>query len=202
MMRHCLRAMLGAWIAAPLGAQAAGGRAVPEVAALLDSVVAVGRRQDTAAFRRLAAPDFVFVHSTGRVNDLLGFLDFMRQGGPERVVDLRPPQYRDLGDVVVVTTHQATEVPGRGRNAFRAVDVVRRDGGAWRWVLHQSTRLPNVPAFVALPDSALDAYAGRYGPLAVTRDGARLLVTNASSPSARPAAFRPLPLLDAAPRAR
>lgn len=164
-----------------------------EVGALLDSVVAVGRRQDTAAFRRLATSDFVFVHSTGRVNDVLGYLAFMAQA-PDSIRALDPPQYRDYGDVVYVLTHSATFVRGRGWTEFRATDLVRREGGRWRWAAHQSTALPGTPAFVRVSGDVLDAYAGRYASAAgevrtVTRDGDRLLVTGASG---RPTGYRPL----------
>lgn len=170
------------------------------VAALLDSV-RVAARQDSVMFRRLAAPEFIFIHSSGRVDDVLAFLEFAARIRPDGERVLSPPEYRvygSAGDVILVLTHTAIQVPGRGWNAYRATDLVQRDPTSplgWRWVAHQSTRLPSEGNYIQLPGAVLDAYVGRYrapgevGARTVGRDGERLLL---SSPSGRPLAFRAL----------
>lgn len=171
------------------------------VAALLDSVRVVARRQDSATFSRLVAPEFVFIHSSGHVDDVPAFLVFAARTVPAGERVLSPAEYRTYGaagDVVLVLTHTANQVPGRGWNAYRATDLVLRDPASplgWRWVAHQSTRLPSEGSYIQLPSEVLDAYVGQYGTAGeagsrtVTRDGQRLLL---SSPSGQPLAFRAL----------
>lgn len=185
---------------------AAGGTRVAEhesraIAALLDSVVAVARRRDTAAFTRLVAPEFFFIHSSGHVDDVPAFLRFVAQTPVDSARVLSPPEYRVYGaaaDVVLVLTHSANRVPGRGWNAYRATDLVVRDPASpagWRWLAHQSTRLPSQGNYVQLPGAVLDAYTGQYGAAGapgrrtVTREGERLLL---SSTAGRRLAFRAL----------
>lgn len=187
-------------------ASAAGGMRLDEhdsraVAALLDSVVAVARRQDTSAFAQLVAPEFFFIHSSGHVDDVPAFLRFIAQTPVDSARVLSPPEYRvhgAAGDVVLVLTHSANMVPGRGWNAYRATDLVVRDPASpagWRWLAHQSTRLPSQGTYIQVPDAVLDAYVGQYGAAGapgrrtVTREGERLLL---SSTAGRRLAFRAL----------
>lgn len=175
----------------------ASGHDAAAVAALLDSVRAVASRQDAAAFSRLAAPEFVFIHSSGHVDDVPAFLAFAAQTRPEGERALSPPEYRAYGasrDVVLVLTHSANRVPGRGWNAYRATDLVVRDAASplgWRWVAHQSTRLPGEGSYIQLPGEVLDAYAGQYGTAGeagrrtVTRDGERLLLSSSAGRRSR-----------------
>ena len=171
------------------------------VAALLDSVRTVAARRDSATFARLVVPGFVFIHSSGHADDVPEFLRFAAGVSFDNERVLSPPEYRVYGsarDVVLVLTHTANLQPGRGWNAYRATDLVLRDPASplgWRWVAHQSTRLPSEGSYIELPGEVLDAYAGQYGAAGdfgnrtVTRDGQRLLL---SSPSGRPLAFRAL----------
>ena len=50
------------------------------IVAFVDSTLALARRRDTASLRALTDSSFVFVHSTGRVDDLAAFLAFAVQG--------------------------------------------------------------------------------------------------------------------------
>ena len=161
---------------AQAAAQAAGISTADAAArAFLDSTVALAQRRDTAALRRLADPRFVFVHSTGRVQDLAAFLAFAAQGRQDSVHTLSPPEIRDADAVAYALTHTATWVPGRGWTAFRATDVVLRTPAGLRWLGHQSTALPTAPAFVPLAPAIASSVAGRY----VNRHGVARVVSAA-----------------------
>jgi hypothetical protein len=145
-----------------LHAQTVMSPADTEVIAFLDRAVALAQRHDTVALRRLTDSGFVFVHSTGRVDDRTAFLTFAMQRSPDSVRVLGTPQVRHLGSVAYVLTHTATWVSARGWSAFRATDVVMRTPAGLRWIGHQSTALPPTPTFRPLDSVLAAALSGRY----------------------------------------
>lgn len=119
-------------------------------------------KQDHAAFQRLVTPDFVFVHSTGNMDDARKFLEYRERLIIEKRWEEEPPAYRVLGDTVVRTGFSGNRVAGRGDDLYRGVDVYVRQGGLWRWALHQTTRVPRKPRNVSVKDALLSEYVGRF----------------------------------------
>lgn len=156
------------------------------IAALLDSATAAARTKDSAALRRMLAPGFAFVHSTGRVDDAAAFVAFVGAVRQDSMRTLGDARWRRSGDVVAIVSDEATYVARRGWTAFRASDVVVRDGASWRWMLHQSTALPGMPGVaITLPDSAVDAFVGEFATSAgaartVKHEGDHLTITAAN----------------------
>lgn len=156
------------------------------IAALLDSATDAARRRDAAALRRMLTPGFAFVHSTGRVDDVGAFVAFVGAVRQDSMRTLGDARWQRSGDAAVVVSEEATYVARRGWTAFRASDVVVRDGSGWRWMLHHSTALPGMPGVaVTLPDSALDALVGEFATASgavrtVKRDGDHLTITAAN----------------------
>jgi hypothetical protein len=65
--------------------------------------------------------------------------------------------------VGATVTSRFTERVGSTEVSYRFLDVLRRDGRAWRLVAAQSTRLPVVRPALEVPESTLRDYVGRYG---------------------------------------
>ena len=152
-------------------------------AAQVEADEAARLRGDSAAWSRVA-PGFIFVHSTGGVDDLAAFQRFRAQGpaglaragaGPAagRRRDVAPPVDRFDGDVFVrVRLLGDTVPPGVRPGQSRVLDVYVRRGAEWHWLAHQTSevraRWGPVGAYAAaLP--ALAEYAGAYA----TPDGRR-----------------------------
>lgn len=191
-MRSCMNGLLAVMLCTPPVVQAQAARSESERAAVafVDSTVALAQRRDTAALRRLADPQFTFVHSTGRVQDLAEFLGFVVQGRQDSIRILSAPEVRDAGTVAYVVTHTASWAPGRGWTPFRSTDVIVRGAAGMRWLGHQSAALPATPTFVPIAPDVAAAARGRYVSDAgnvreLSVDGDRLLVRTNGAPPVR-----------------
>ena len=144
----------------------------PELARIIAQVEAAEAARlarDTTAWT-LLAPGFLFVHSTGNVDDRAAY-DAFRARGPQgsvrggmpRRADVAPPVWRLDGDVLVrVRLLGDTAGPGIRGGQTRVSDVwVKRDG-RWLWLAHQSGEVRARWATATADAAALDEYAGSW----------------------------------------
>jgi hypothetical protein len=105
----------------------------------LQSALASG---DRAALERLLDEGFVFVHSTGRLEQRPDFIDrVVAAAGSGRAPEIEfiDNDIRLYGDGTAVwITHSRRKGGGL---QFVGTDVLVRQGGAWRWVSVQSSRM-------------------------------------------------------------
>ena len=176
-------------------------KAEQEIRAVRQQLVEAGRQKDRAAFERLLAEGFTFVHATGGVETRQEYIDHAVSG-------TQPFQRADSEIVAeqinvyeartgVWTAHSVW----RNRNGnvdtiLRSTNVFVKTGTRWQWAAGQSTRLPVRPNAAAIDRNLYKDYAGQYevGPgrtLTVTADGETLrgLVTG----------FRPAELIPRSP---
>lgn len=158
---------------------------------------------DTAAWRRVA-PDFVFVHSTGEVDDLAAYQRFRARaaaGGAARggqpPADAAPPVAQLNGDVLVrVRQFGSPAASGSRSSQLRALDVYLRRGSEWHWLAHQTSTAR--PAWTPVPAADVAEFAGTYTALGgarrtfAVRDGALVQVLGTASTDGAGAATRPL----------
>jgi ketosteroid isomerase-like protein len=103
-------------------------------------------RGDLAALDRVLAEDLTYVHTTGGVDTKESFLAAL-ESGAVRYVSIQPEEvrFRVYGAVAVGngTSEMAVRVQGEDHLfRIRYTDVYAREGGQWRLVAWQSTRLP------------------------------------------------------------
>lgn len=134
-------ALVSSSMLAAAGAQAASG-AEKALAALEAQRLDALAKPDGAALRALLADDYVHVHGTGKVEDREAFIRGIveRPRRSERQ-DLR---YRIYGDTAVITGVQINHtLKPDGTTAlsttYYATQVLRRQGGRWRFVSMQVT---------------------------------------------------------------
>ncbi len=103
----------------------------------LQAALAQGDRQ---ALERLLDADFVFVHSTGKLETRLDFIERMvasRASGTAPAVDFLDDDIRLYGDVAIWITRSVR----RGTAlSFVGTDVLVRRRSGWTWTSVQSTR--------------------------------------------------------------
>ncbi len=102
-------------------------------------------KKDIAALKNMICKGLIYTHSSARMDTKDTLLGAMESGStvytsvvPSDVVA------QDLGEVVVLTGKAAISVMSGGKpNAFnvRFTDVWQNQGGTWRMVTWQSTRL-------------------------------------------------------------
>jgi ketosteroid isomerase-like protein len=103
-------------------------------------------RKDLAALDALISDDLVYTHSSARLDTKRSLIGAMESGATV-YTSVVPSDVRaqDLGDTVVLTGSARIGVMSQGRpNSFavRFTDVWAKQGGQWRMVAWQSTRLP------------------------------------------------------------
>jgi ketosteroid isomerase-like protein len=101
---------------------------------------------DLAALDILLADDLVYVHSDAAVESKDQFLDELRSGRMRyRSISPRDVVVRRYGSTAVVTGRLDAAVTRAGADrdiALRYTAVYESDGGKWRLVSWQSTRVP------------------------------------------------------------
>ena len=101
---------------------------------------------DTTALSEIYADDLVYVHSGGNAESKAEFIARVKGGGLKyESVTLVDPRVRLYGDAAVVngTFDVRVMVDGAPVNTKVVyIHVYARQGGAWRMVAHQTTRLP------------------------------------------------------------
>jgi hypothetical protein len=167
----CGAALSIVFCAQSLAAQSPGSAAPPADAARALTEVTTAEtarvRGDSAAWR-LLAPGFVFVHSTGAVNDRDTYLAFRARG---QAAGGRTPQYHESQPPVVridgqtlVTIRSLAEpaAPGSQAHESRAIDVYVRRDSVWQWLAHQTAEVAPRWIPVVVDAETLDEYAGTY----------------------------------------
>lgn len=116
---------------------------------------------------RLVAPGFVFVHSTGAVDDREAFLAFagdkIGQAGRPTLHEAEAPIVRLDRDVLVTARLIGDPAPPTHRaHRSRLLDVYVWRRGAWRWLAHQTSEVS--PRWVPTPvdPATLQGFAGAY----------------------------------------
>ena len=101
---------------------------------------------DTAALAPLLTDDLVYTHATGQVETKAQFLESLSSGRLRyRAIAAPDAVVRIYGDTAVVTGRADIQATAGGRDvafAARYLAVYVREGGAWRLVAWQNTRLP------------------------------------------------------------
>lgn len=114
------------------------------------------------------APDFVFVHSTGEVDDLDAYQRFRSRtaaGGTARSgqppADAAPPVAQLSGDVLVRVRQLGSPAASGSRpSQLRTLDVYLRRGSEWHWLAHQTSTAR--PAWTPVPAADVAEFAGTY----------------------------------------
>lgn len=100
---------------------------------------------DIAALDALMADDLVHIHSSGLVHDKAALLAYILARGAAVSVERGPLEVRLYGDVAVITGRITNRMKGAdGKEQVLdgiATQVLARQGGAWRFVSFQFTRL-------------------------------------------------------------
>lgn len=102
--------------------------------------------KDIAKLNNLLCKTLVYTHSSARLDTKQSLIAGMESGSTV-YISVQPSEVeaQDLGDVVVLTGVAQISVVSNGTpNAFgvRFTDVYQNQGGTWRMVAWQSTKLP------------------------------------------------------------
>ena len=160
-----------------------------EIRAIRQELIDAGKRKDRAAYERLLADGFTFIHATGGIETRQEYLD--HAVGGTQLFQRADSETRDEqihtyeGHTAVWTSHSIWR--NRSDNSetiLRSTNVFVKTGEHWQWAAGQSTRLPSRPKAATIDHSLYKEYVGRYeiGPgrtLTVTaeRETLRGLVT-------------------------
>ncbi len=103
--------------------------------------------KDVAKLKTLLCKDLIYTHSSARLDTKQSIIDNMESGATvySSVVPSEVAA-QDLGDVVVLTGKAAIKVTTGGKDldfGVRFTDVWQDQGGQWRMVAWQSTKLPD-----------------------------------------------------------
>jgi ketosteroid isomerase-like protein len=120
--------------------------ATDEIQAAKKAWVAAVTKNDAAAMDQILSSDLVYTHSTGLVEDKAAYMKSL-QSGNQKYASI------DHSDVVVKSFGNAAFAAARLRmtgatkgvpfdNQLRVLHVWAKQGGKWRLVAHQTTRLP------------------------------------------------------------
>ncbi|HXT80662.1 MAG TPA: nuclear transport factor 2 family protein [Acetobacteraceae bacterium] len=103
-------------------------------------------QKDAATLKAVLSDDLVYTHSSARLDTKQSLIGNMESGSTVyTAVEPSDVKAQDLGTAVVLTGVCAISVVSNGTpNAFRVrfTDVYANQGGQWRMVTWQSTRLP------------------------------------------------------------
>jgi uncharacterized protein (TIGR02246 family) len=157
-----------------------------EVKAAQLAVKEAAKAKDRAAYERLIAEGFTFIHSNGATETRKSYIDratagaltIQQEGADVEVQDQQMRIYEDRTAVLIA--RGVLRSPGqKAELALRTVSVYVKLDGRWQWAFGQSSPLPARPAAAAIDHRLYDAYVGEYeiGPgrtFSVTRDGETL----------------------------
>ncbi|HEY8571440.1 nuclear transport factor 2 family protein [Phenylobacterium sp.] len=155
--------LVAAGVAGPAAGQDRAGKVQAELRALMDDLNAAIARRDRKALEEIYAPEFVWVHAPGYVEDRATQLRNLtrrdRAPAPLPPLSFEPPASLVVsGDTAILrTVLQRDGRPG----AWGSTVYVRR-GGRWRILQMQSTPLPPPRATAALNQVQLGRFAGAY----------------------------------------
>lgn len=99
---------------------------------------------DVATLEAIFADDLTYTHSSAAVDTKASYIAALRSGKTKyESVDRQPSTVRVYGDVAVMTGEALVGLRGRAEKlALRYTLVYVKQGGQWRMVAWQSTRLP------------------------------------------------------------
>ena len=99
---------------------------------------------DFATLEAIFADDLTYTHSSAAVDTKASYMAALRSGKTKyESVDRQPSTVRVYGDVAVMTGEALVGLRGRAEKlALRYTLVYVKQGGQWRMVAWQSTRLP------------------------------------------------------------
>jgi len=122
-----------------------------EIRAVADAFDAAQLRQDAVALDAMVAADLVFIDGSGKRLGKKEFIDGWTSPGdrfdPIVLTDRSITLLGEDGAVVSAETVLSGQSGGkRFASRFRYSDVFRRDGGGWKAVLIQVTRIAAPPA--------------------------------------------------------
>lgn len=195
-MRHVHFLLLASLLFAPTAlAQTAAGPAREasvreELQALVRELNAAWEARDRAALERIYAPEFVWVHGFGYVDDRATHieegLELHGRSNTRQPIELvfdPPNQLLIYGDAAVLRVSN----PGRGGNPSWGTTIYARKDGRWQIVQIQGTALNPERTPIVVAPAILDDYAGRYdrggGVFSeVTREGDALVVRHPTLP--------------------
>ena len=142
-------------------------KAEQEVRAVRQGLVDAGRRKDRAAYERLLAEGFTFVHSTGGMETRQEYIDHAVSGSQlfQRADSETLTEQINVyeGRTAVWLSHSVW----RNRNdnsetILRSTNVFIKTAGRWQWAAGQSTRLPSRPKAAAIERNLYKDYAGQF----------------------------------------
>lgn len=123
-------------------------------------------RGDIAAALEGIAPEFLFVHTTGDVDDLKAFQQFAARVGrssPDETRVLEPPVYRVADNIAVRTQLTASRPrPTLPEAKFRSLDLYTLRDGRWIWLAHQSAMVEPPWRPVSVQPELLAEYSGKF----------------------------------------
>ena len=103
--------------------------------------------KDIAKLNSMLCKDLIYTHSTARLDTKESLIGNMESGATVYTsVEPSEVKSQDLGDAVVLTGVAQINVVANGTpNSFgvRFTDVYQNQGGTWRMVAWQSTKLPD-----------------------------------------------------------
>jgi len=141
------------WLLAVLGASVIGGSTVARAAGVEEDVAAAQDRRiaatigaDVAALAAMMSDDMTYTHSSGATETKAEFLDGLKTGKyVYRAILPGDRKIRVHGDAGIVSgpCHVVIEPGGRRTELdLYFTELYVREGGRWRMVLWQATRLP------------------------------------------------------------
>jgi hypothetical protein len=153
--------------AQPPSASTATATTPEEFRAFWTEVREAATKKDRAALERVFAPEFIWVHAYGYINDRASVIEQILRGLLPRFLNLDPNEVfaaKDkaalflYNDVVVFRVRGATS---EGSPAL-GVWVAAKRNGHYQFVYTQGTEMQPERQWLTLPTDTLDAYAGRY----------------------------------------
>lgn len=156
--------------------------AIAAIEAAEDARLAAAAAGDYETAAQFIAPEFIFVHSTGQVDDLRRFRAFSERvsgaASTSRTL-VEAPQFTLDKDLAVRTRLTASRPrPGLPEARYRSLDVFVRRSGQWLWFAHQSATVQPPWGAVSIPESLLNEFAGTY---VTTRAQTRVYTTRAGA---------------------
>jgi ketosteroid isomerase-like protein len=138
------------------------------------------QKRDRAALERLIADGFVFVHSTGGLEERKRFIDNAVAGSLSSQTEspqMFDRQLRVFGGHTALQTSRSVRDKGRPTEVnLRTLQIYVKLDGRWQWLSGQSVRLPSRPASVTLDPRVYEEHVGQYAigenrMFTVSRDG-------------------------------